>query len=267
MKSSTTAEVSKSTVSQVQSLSRGLQLVEAVASARDGLTLTELSARVGLPNSTTHRLLKTIESHGFIFHDLTSERWQVSGKMFSMGSAFARSRDLMQIATPVMKQLMNEAGETVNMCVLDTVKLDAVIVGQIQCVELMRMVSPIGARLPIHASGGGKVLLSNYSDAEIMSLFKENAVFTQFTERTILTLPKLLEDLGVVRGLGYAYDNEEHALDLRCIAAPILDEHKQIIAAVSVSGPKARMTDEKVNRSIEYVKIAAQEISRRYAMI
>ncbi|SET20375.1 IclR family transcriptional regulator domain-containing protein [Thorsellia anophelis] len=267
MNSSNKTQASKANVSQVQSLSRGLQLIEAIASSRDGLTLTELAVRVNLPNSTTHRLLKTVESHGFIFHDLSNERWQVSGKLFSMGSTFARSRDLMQIATPVMKQLMNESGETVNMCVLDTVKLDAVIVGQVQCLELMRMVSPIGARLPIHASGGGKVLLSNYSNLEIEHLFKNDKLFTQYTEHTLGTLANLLDALALVRDKGYAYDNEEHALDLRCIAAPISDEHNQIFAAVSVSGPKARMTDEKINKIIIHVKNAAQEISRRYTMI
>lgn len=266
MKGDTVTENGKTAVSQVQSLSRGLQLIEAISVAREGLTLTELASKVGLANSTTHRLLKTIESHGFIYHDFVNERWMISGKMFHMGSAFARTRDLLQTATPVMKYLMNESGETVNICVLDGVNFDAVIIGQVQCVEIMRMVSPIGARLPVHASGAGKALLSHHDPEEISRNFK-NRIFKRFNDNTITQLDEFIKELQKIKTQYYAFDNEEHVIDLRCIAVPIFDENQQIIAAVSVSGPKARMSDQKILDCIPLTQNAAKEIARRYTMI
>ncbi|MFC0178942.1 IclR family transcriptional regulator domain-containing protein [Thorsellia kenyensis] len=251
----------------VQSLSRGIQLIEAIARSNHGLTLTELANKVGLANSTTHRLLKTIELEGLIYQDLANERWLVSGKLFHLGSAFARTRDLLEIATPVMKHLMLRMGETVNICVMDDSVLEAVLVGQVQCLEIMRMVSPIGSKLPIHASAAGKILLSNYRDEELKGVFGEKYTLEKYTSNTLQTVPELIDEIRKVKNLQYAMDNEEQFLSLRCVASAVYDENHQIIAAISVSGPLIRMNDEKTNLAIHSVKEAANEISKRYTKI
>ena len=104
---------------QVQSLTRALALLEAVARSHDGLALTELAQTVGLPPSTAHRLLTTLQQGRFVRFDLLASVWQIGVQAFVVGNAFARTRDVLTMARPHMRRLMEESGETVNLYVAD----------------------------------------------------------------------------------------------------------------------------------------------------
>jgi IclR family transcriptional regulator, acetate operon repressor len=238
-------DADKAAAGQVQSLNRALSLLAAVARSHDGLTLTELAQTVGLPPSTAHRLLTTLQQARFVRFDPVGHLWQVGVEAFVVGNAFARTRDVVMMARPQMRRLMEESGETVNLYVADEGG-EAVCMAQVECRQLMRAIARPGGRVKMHCSGVGKAILAWLPEREVGKVLERHGL-PRVTERT-LTVPKALRaDLELVRRRGYAVDDEEHAVGLRCVAAPILDEHGAPLAGLSVSGPTARIPDHRVS--------------------
>jgi IclR family acetate operon transcriptional repressor len=229
---------------QVQSLTRALSLLEAVARSHDGLTLTELAQTVGLPPSTAHRLLTTLQQAYFVRFDGSSSLWQIGVQAFVVGNAFARTRDVLMMARPQMRRLMEECHETVNLYVMDEGG-EAVCMGQVECRQLMRAIARPGGRVKMHYSGVGKAMLAFLPEREVARVLERHGL-PRATERTLVTPKALRADLEQVRARGYAIDDEEHAVGLRCVAAPILDEHGAPLAGLSISGPTARVPDHRV---------------------
>ncbi|EMO2110598.1 glyoxylate bypass operon transcriptional repressor IclR [Proteus mirabilis] len=247
----------------VQSLSRGLTLLEYISESPGGIALTDLAFQAGLPNSTTHRLLTTLQQHGFVRQVGDLGLWVVGTHAFIVGSSFLQTRNLLVMVHPILRQLMEDSGETVNLAILDQVEFDAVIVDQVQCNALMRMSAPIGGKLPMHASGAGKAFLSTLPENKLLPLLQKKGLmaYTPYTK----TLPSALkENLEQARKQGFSFDDEEHALGLRCIGACIYDEHHQPFAAISLSGPVSRMTDSRITELGALVIKAAKQISREY---
>ncbi|EYU15623.1 glyoxylate bypass operon transcriptional repressor IclR [Photorhabdus aegyptia] len=251
---------------QVQSLSRGLTLLEYISESPGGIALTDLAQQAGLPNSTTHRLLTTLQQHGFVRQIGDLGLWVIGSHTFIVGSSFLQSRNLLALIHPILRRLMEDSGETVNLAILDHSEYEAVIVDQVQCNALMRMSAPIGGKLPMHASGAGKAFLSTLSDNQLVQLLHKKGLHS-YTQHTKTTPSSLKENLEQVRKQGYSFDDEEHALGLRCIAACIYDEHHQAFAAISISGPVSRITDDRITELGALVIRAAKEISKEYGGI
>ncbi|AWK43941.1 glyoxylate bypass operon transcriptional repressor IclR [Photorhabdus laumondii subsp. laumondii] len=251
---------------QVQSLSRGLTLLEYISESPGGIALTDLAQQAGLPNSTTHRLLTTLQQHGFIRQIGDLGLWVIGSHTFIVGSSFLQSRNLLALIHPILRRLMEDSGETVNLAILDHSEYEAVIVDQVQCNALMRMSAPIGGKLPMHASGAGKAFLSTLSDNQLVQLLHKKGLHS-YTQHTKTTPSNLKENLEQARKQGYSFDDEEHALGLRCIAACIYDEHHQAFAAISISGPVSRITDDRITELGALVIRAAKEISKEYGGI
>lgn len=244
---------------QIQSLTRGLTLLERLAEAGSGLLLTDLAQRVGLSPSTTHRLLTTLERAGFVRQMGELGRWYMGLKAFVVGSAFLESRDLLAQSHPYLRRLMEQSGETANLAVLDG--FEAVFVDQVQCREMMRMQVKLGSRVPLHASGVGKALLSTMSDDAVRAVLHKRGL-PRITDNTIDSPDRLWAELEKIRTAGYAYDNEEHAIGLRCLAAPILDEFGEPLAALSMAGPRSRVPDERAAELGALVSRLARELSQ-----
>ena len=117
-----------------------------------------VGAATGLPASTVHRLLKSLEQRHYVVHDEDRGRWFIGVQAFSVGGAFLRGRNYAALARPIMRRLMEEAGETVNLAVED--RGEAVFLAQVECRQMMRALSQPGIRVPLHCSGVGKALLA-----------------------------------------------------------------------------------------------------------
>lgn len=244
---------------QVQSLVRALALLNRVAEAQgEGATLTELAQQVGLPASTAHRLLTTLEQERYVRFDHEGRSWSVGVQAFKTGCAFTKSRSLGALARPHMRLLMENAGETVNVAVED--EGEAVYLAQVECRQMMRAFARPGSRAPLHASAVGKAMLSTMSDKTLSHILHQRGM-PRLTPKTITTPSTLRAELERVRASGYAVDDEEHAVGLRCIAAPIFDETGEAIAAISASGPMARIVEERVASLGALVLEAASAIS------
>jgi IclR family acetate operon transcriptional repressor len=242
----------------VQSLTRALKLLNVLAASDQGLTLSEIAQASGLAVSTTHRLLSTLQSENFVRFDQERGLWMIGVQSFIVGSAFLRSRDLTGIARPVMRQLMERSGETVNLAVED--RGEAIYIAQIECRKTMRAIARPGGRAPMHASGVGKALLAAMPDEEVDHIIALLGL-PAATERTISDPAQLRADLRLIRKRGFAIDDEENAVGLRCIAAAILDETGRPAAALSLSGPTARIGDELLEPLSEAVRAAAGQVT------
>ncbi|MFT8209499.1 MAG: glyoxylate bypass operon transcriptional repressor IclR [Symbiopectobacterium sp.] len=248
---------------QVQSLTRGLTLLELIAQANGSVALTDLAQQAGLPNSITHRLLTTMQQQGFVRQVGDLGLWTIGSHAFIVGSSFLQSRNLLAMVHPMLSKLMEASGETVNLAVLDHSDYQAIIIDQVQCTALMRMSAPIGGKLPMHASGAGNAFLANLNDDQVSSLLHRKGLHA-YTHATLVSPVHLKEDLAQIRRRGYSFDDEEHALGLRCIAACLFDEHREPFAAISISGPISRITDDRVTELGALVISAAKEVTLAY---
>ncbi len=246
---------------QVQSLLRALSLLDSLAEAEDGAALTELAQRVGLSTSTAHRLLMTLEQERYVHFDAERKLWSVGVQAFVAGSAFMRSRNLATVARPAMRALMEQSGETVNLAIED--EGQALYLAQVECRQMMRAFATPGGRVPLHCSSVGKALLAAMPDAQVAKILHRTGM-TRMTARTIATPMALREELTRTRERGYAIDDEEHAVGLRCAAAVIHDEFGEPAGAVSVSGPMARIPDGRLPLLGSLAKDAADAIARQF---
>lgn len=243
----------------VQSLVRALALLNCIAEAPDaGATLTELAQQVGLPPSTAHRLLTTLEQERYVRFDPDGRLWSVGVQAFVSGCAFTRTRSLAGAARPHMRRLMEDAGETVNLAVEDDGM--AVYLAQVECRQMMRAFARPGSRVPLHCSAVGKAILSAVSDKALSKILHRRGM-PRLTVKTIISPAALRADLARAREAGHVIDDEEHAVGLRCIGAPIFDETGDVIGAVSASGPLARIDDGRVGALAALVQQAARAIS------
>lgn len=244
---------------QVQSLVRALALLNRITeAAEDGATLTDLAQQVGLPASTAHRLLTTLEQERYVRFNNDGRLWSVGVQAFVVGCSFTKTRSLVGVARPHMRHLMEEGGETVNLGVED--EGQAVYLSQVECRQMMRVFARPGMRVPLHCSAVGKAILSATSDKKLSKTLHQRGM-PRLTVKTITSPSALRADLEKVRACGYAIDDEEHAIGLRCIGAPIFDETGDVVAAVSASGPMARIGDERMAQLGALVLETARAIS------
>lgn len=245
---------------QVQSLTRGLQILEVLARAEGGLTLTEVSHRVALPASTTHRLLSTLEKMGYVYQAGDLGHWYIGLQAFAVGSSFLGNRDFVAQSHVYMRRLMEQSGETANLAVLDG--SEAVFIAQVQCREIMRLLVKLGSRAPLHASGVGKAIFAGLPDEQIDAILKVRGL-PRITESTIVAPETMWAALRVIRQRGWSFDDEEHLIGTRCVGASIYDEHAEPLCAISVAGPATRLPDERIKQLGQLVAHTAEEITRK----
>lgn len=243
-----------------QSLIRGLQMLETLSAAEHGVTLSELSQMVGLAPSTTHRLLKSLEQEEFVEQDAELGVWQVGVKAFRIGNAFLTSRDFVATARPFLHQLTDDIGETTSLAVEQDGY--AVFLAQAESAEMMRMIVRLGSRAPLHASGVGKALLAWMPEKRIERILQRRGL-PRLTHATLDTPTKLYADLQAIRERGYSCDREEHAIGLHCAAATLHDQTEAPIAAISVSGPRARVPEARLHELGGLLARTAREITAK----
>jgi IclR family transcriptional regulator, acetate operon repressor len=245
---------------QVQSLTRGLNILEALAKTDGGITLTDLAHRVSLPPSTTHRLLSTLEKMGYVYQAGNLGLWYVGLHAFTVGAGFLANRDFVGESHAYMRRLMEQSGETANLAILDGT--EAVFIAQVQCHEMMRILVKIGGRVPLHASGVGKALFAALPDEQIDAILKVKGL-PRITAHTIVAPETMWAALKVIRHRGYSFDDEEHAPGTRCVAATIFDEHAEPLGAISLAGPASRLPDERIRQLGPAVAHTAEELTRK----
>ena len=243
----------------VQALDRGLVLLHALAEA-GGASLTDLSLRVALPPSSVHRILATLEKHGFAVVDEATQQWYIGVEAFRTGNAFLARSNIVETARDVMRQLMEETGETANLAIADG--FDVVFVGQIESHNPIRAFFNPGTRGAMHASGIGKALLAELPRASVEKLVQTTGL-PDYTDNTLTTPARLFANLEKIRKRGWALDDEERYAGMRCVAASIHNAFGEAVAGISVSGPAVRFSEQQVANFGPRVKKAAAQVTRR----
>ncbi len=257
MENAMSAPRARRSAGSVQSVERTFDLFEALVEAGQAVTLSDLSARAGLPLGTTHRLLATLTARGYARQDPESRAYAVGYKVMDWATRIGANQ-LLEVARPPMRQLMEETGETVNLVILDRTQI--VYADQVAPERLVRMFTEVGNRAPIHSSGAGKALLAFRPPAEARALMS-GLDLKGYTAKTITSLSRLESALTEIRAQGFAVDDGEFEEGVRCLAAPILNGDGVSVAAVSISGPASRVSPDKVAPFSVKLKRCAARIS------
>jgi IclR family acetate operon transcriptional repressor len=238
----------------VQSLERAFDLLERMADAGGVVGLSELSTSSGLPLPTIHRLMRTLVAAGYV-RQQPNRRYALGPRLIRLGESSARL--LGTWARPHLARLVEETGETANMALLDGDEI--VYVAQVPSKHSMRMFTEVGRRVLPHTTGVGKALLADASEPEVRALLARTGMPAS-TDRTITTPDAFLAALEQVRRSGYAVDDNEQEIGVRCLAVAVPDSPTG--TAISISGPAGRVTDAATERIVPILQEVARDLSR-----
>jgi len=245
----------------VRSVERALAVLK-VLSVEESPNLATISRSIGLPPSTTFRLLATLAAHGYVEQPPNSSHYRLGSACLALGDAFLKRNDLRQKAEDCLVDLRDRCGETVHLAVVEGEEVVYLLkLPGLHPIGLMS--SRAGGRAPLYCTGLGKALLA-FQGAEpgLPALMKKRKL-RPFTKNTLTDLHRLETDLKRTRKRGYAVDNEEHEIGVACIAAPVFG-NTSLLAAVSVSGPAGRIRRQMKEAGLEQdvIRTAAEITSR-----
>lgn len=238
----------------VQSLERAFAILETMADAGGVISLSQLAADADLPLPTIHRLVRTLVGLGYVRQE-ASRQYSLGPRLIRLGET--TSRMLGRWARPHMERLAQQLGESVNLAMLDGDQI--VYVGQVMASQnSMRMFTEVGRRVLPHSTGVGKAIMADLDPADVRALLGRTGMPAR-TEHTITTPDELLAELERTRERGYALDEGEQEVGVRCVAVSVHGAPQPL--ALSVSGPLPRMTDAVVARAATPLHQAADAIA------
>lgn len=243
----------------VQSVDRALSILEVISDYSEGLGVTEISDKVGLHKSTVHRLLATLIYKGYVTQDSKTNKYMITLKLFELGNKKVEEMDILVISKPYIRELMTRVNEVVHLVIREGNEI--VYVDKVEANNTIRMASTIGRRSPLYCTSVGKAILAQLSEEEIEEIWSSSKI-EKLTKYTITNLYDMKEELEIVREQGYAVDDEENEMGVRCVGAPIFNIFGEVEGAISISGPTIRVTRDKVDELAKEVTKCAKMISR-----
>lgn len=237
-----------------KSLNKALDILIALGKVPDGMNLADIALIVKQPKTTAHRLLTTLEARHFVRYEAAERLWKIGIEAFVVGSAFLRNRDLVEIARPILSLLMADTGESASFYIEDEGEI--VCLTQVETRHSMRVIARPGGRAKIHSSGSGKAILAHRTPAHVDEVIRRHGL-PAATEKTLTTPHALRRSLEDVRSRGFAFDDEENALGIRCVAAPVFDHSGEVAGAISISGPSSRVTPDRLEQLGQRLRAAA----------
>jgi len=239
------------------SATRAFELLDRIAAAgSQGLTLAKLAEDVPTAKSTTHRYVATLLQLGALRRD-GAGRLRLGLKLIELASAMLSADDLCLASEPVMHDLVARTGETVHLGVPDNGQV--VYVAKAESPQSVRLVSHVGARVPLHCTAMGKALLARLDGSALHDALQRPRVTR--TVHTIIAADGLAVELEQIRRRGVAIDDEENELGVRCVGAAIVGRRGDSLGAISVSAPASRMTSERCAQIAPTVMAAADAIA------
>jgi IclR family KDG regulon transcriptional repressor len=243
----------------IQSVSHALDVLEQFTGEADELGVTELSKRLKLHKNNVFRLLATLEARGYIEQNKTTENYRLSIRCLRLGQRFITQVGLLRQARPVLIQVAKTSRETAFIAVMrnnSVVPLDAV-----EADQPVRLASRIGEFLPLHSTAVGKLHLA-FADEELRSALPET--LQKFTEKTLVDLQVLTQQLNKIVENGYAVDLGEHIEDVRSVAVPVRDYTRTVVGSLAVAGPSYRLSQERIEKDVAPLMVkAGRDLSTR----
>ena len=242
-------------------LGHGLAVLDMFDMDRQKITGAEIARHLGIHKSTASRIASNLVLSGYLVPATNGSGFRLSGKLSRLGAIASADTHLTTLSRDHVQALVDDVGETCHVGVLEG--HEAVTVVLVDGSYSVRLHSWVGKRNDAHTTAMGKALLAGLSDATIDMLFPKKAL-PQRTEHTVATVAALKEQLAVIRRHGFALDNEELELGLRCIAAPIIDHSGSVVAALTIAGAASRLTMAKIDSYVAKIKACAAKISTEF---
>lgn len=243
----------------VQSVERTLSIIELLSDHNEGLGITDISGGVELHKSTVHRLLATLIYKGYVMQDPQTNKYRLTLKTYEIGCKRVENTGILEASKPYTKALMQSVNEVVHLVIRDGI--DIVYIDKVEANNTIRMASRIGKRSPMYCTSVGKAMLAHMDISEVEKIWQQSKI-EKMTENTIVDFDKFIDVLSIIRQDGYAKDDEENELGVRCVGAPIFNIKGEIEGAISVSGPTIRVTKDKIEYLAKEVKKFAELISQ-----
>lgn len=221
--------------------------------------MADLSRKLSLHKSTVHRLLTSLIYMGYVRQEEDTGRYFLSFKLCELSNKILNKLDILDLIRPYLKRLAQQTGETVHFVQLDGVEA-VYIYKEESSQNSVRMVSKVGSRIPLYCSGVGKAIAADMSEAQIRRLWEKSRIIP-LTEHTITDYESFLSTIAGVRECGYALDNEENEVGVRCIAVSLPDYRGRARYAFSISAPVGRMTDKRIEELAEILLNTKEELS------
>jgi DNA-binding IclR family transcriptional regulator len=242
----------------VQTIDRLVSIIECFTVDQPTWSLTDMSQRLGLPKSTLHRFLVSLESHGLLRPGEADRRWRPGYRLLVWGAIAAECTGLRHVAKRVMEDLVAETGETALLTVY--AKQKVVCVEKVETNQPVRLTLDVGSARAPHAGASSKVLMAYLPDEEIDTVIQQKGL-PKLCNSTITARDELAAELAAIRRLGYAMSREETDVGAWGVATPIRDWRGAVSAAIGVAGPLSRFSDDLVDHYVACCRRAAEEIS------
>jgi IclR family transcriptional regulator, KDG regulon repressor len=247
--------------SGVQSLGRAFSILEEVARHREGIGLAELSKRVGLHNSTTFHLAKTMVSLGYMRQERDSKRYRVGRPLFALAASALDEIEMVNLATPVLEDLSRETGESGHFAVRmgDSV----VVIARTSGTGAFQLTDRVGVVRPAHCTALGKIILASLRPDQLKR-FLERVELKPSTKKSVTDQSVLLREITEIRRTAIAFDDGEFNPEVRCVAVPVYNFTGEVIGALGISGPIWRMSDQVLQSRAKLVQTAASRLSAEF---
>lgn len=230
---------------------------------KGAIGLIELSKELDLNKSTVHRLLNSLIYMGYVKQDEDTLKYELTYKICRVANSLLTQVDLIQIAKPYLKELSRKTGETVHL--VEREGNMAVYIDKVEnSTNAVRLVSKVGKSIPLYCSGVGKAMMAEMKEEKVRDIWEKSDIVA-YTDLTITDVDTLLEQLQEVKKKGYAMDDEENEIGVRCVAIAIPDIDGKYRYAISISAPEIRMNDEKVELCVKELKEVKRKIKQAWA--
>jgi DNA-binding IclR family transcriptional regulator len=238
-----------------------LSLIEAMSELQEPARLLELSQKLQMNSSTVLRFLAALQHRGYVARDIDTGRYYLTFKLCGIAQNISANMSLRNISLPFLRNISRIFGESANLSIeydMSVMYIEVVNSPGKTLISTQR----IGNIAPMHCTGVGKLLLLNYTSAQMEQMAAVKGL-VRFTASTLTSLQELTRAVEEAREKGYAFDNEECEAGVRCIAVPVRDYTGRVVAGISVSGPATRMTDHHIFENLPSLIEMAQELSHR----
>jgi len=243
----------------IQSLDRGLFLLEAVAQSTDPVPLGELTDRLGIDRSSVFRLAHTLKRRGFLANPNGRKDYVLGPSIWRLSQKYNWSKALVSICHERLKALAETTGETTHLAVREgrqTLFIDHFASRK----QIVVVSGQAGEFAPLYCTAHGKALLADFGVDELRAVFGAKQ-FQRYTSRTIVSIDQLAKACAKIRADGYALDDGEFRREVRCLAAPLRDQDGLVIASIGISAPTVRFPKERYLTAARQVCAAASEIT------
>lgn len=241
------------------SVKKAFEILRLVSASKDGIGISDIARGLGMAKSTVHGMTSALEEIGAVLRDPATKRYTLGFTLFELGKNAYSQIDLKDLARPVAEELMERTHASVFLGVLNWDHVT--IVDVVEPRTELKITAPIGTTLPLLAGAAGKVFLSRMNEEEAGKIIKTKGL-TRFTENSITSPERYLEEIRAVRENGFATDDEEYILGVRAVAAPV-QKATPLLSAIWVVGLKASLDEQRMKLLTQYTVDAARAIDLR----